>query len=102
VSEHAFFEYRAMLVSSSHVEEKGELVHCLIKMKIATPDGRLRRSVELEQEAGDLVLFLVNTGTRRRISHSQICKADEQRFRELGPATDFHRVGNDEIYFYSA
>jgi hypothetical protein len=27
---------------------------------------------------------------------------DEERLRELGPATDFNRVGNTEIYFYSS
>jgi hypothetical protein len=33
MSEHAFFEYRALLACSSHVEEKGEPLHCLIKME---------------------------------------------------------------------
>jgi len=28
-----------------------------------------------------------------------ICKADERRLHELGPATDFNRVGDSEIYF---
>ena len=101
MSQHAFFEYTAMLTSTPHVEEKGELVHCLIKMEIAAQDGRLRRSVELEQEAGDLILFLINPGPHRRISHSSICKADERRLHELGPATDFNRVGNSEVYFYA-
>jgi hypothetical protein len=101
MSEHAFFEYRALLMSTPHVEEKGEPVHCLIKMKIAAQDGRLRRGAELEQE-GDLILFLMNPGPHRRISHSSICKADERRLRELGPATDFNRVGNSEIYFYAS
>jgi hypothetical protein len=99
MSEHAFFEYRALLVSTPHVEEKGEPIHCLIKMKIADQDGRLRHGAELEQEAGDLILFLMNPGPHRRISHSSICKADERRLHELGPATDFNRVGNSEIYF---
>jgi hypothetical protein len=102
MSEHAFFEYRALLVSSTHVEEKGEPVHCLIKIEIAAQDGRIRRGAELEQEAGDLVLFLINPGPHRRISHSSICKADERRLRELGPATDFNRVGNSEVYFYAS
>jgi hypothetical protein len=102
MSEHAFFEYRALLVSSAHVEEKGEPLHCLIKMEIAAQDGRLRRGAELEQEAGDLVLFLINPGPHHRISHSSICKADERRLHELGPATDFNRVGNSEVYFYAS
>lgn len=102
MSELAFFEYRALLVSSAHVEEKGEPIHCLIKMEIAAQDGRLRRGAELEQEAGDLVLFLINPGPHRRISHSSICKADERRSHELGPATDFNRVRNSEVYFYAS
>lgn len=102
MGEHAFFEYRAMLTNTPHVEEKGEHVHCLIKMETAAQDGRLQRSVELEQAAGDLVLFLINPGPHRRISHSSICKADERRLQELGPSADFKRVGNSEVYFYSA
>jgi hypothetical protein len=102
MNEHAFFEYRALLTSTPHVEEKGgEPVHCLVKMEIAAQNGRLRRSVELEQEVGDLVLFIINPGPQRRICHSSICKADEPRLHELGPATDFHRVGNSEVYFYA-
>jgi hypothetical protein len=101
MSEYAFFEYRALLMSTPHVEEKGELVHCVIKMEIAAQNGRLRRGAELEQEAGDLVLFLINPGPHRRISHSSICKADERRLNELGPATHFNRVGNSELYFYA-
>ena len=102
MSEHAFFEYRALLMNTPHVEEKGEPVHCLIKMEIAAQDGRLRRGAELEQEAGDLILFLINPGPHRRISHSSICKADERRLHELGPAADFNRVGNSEIHFYAS
>jgi hypothetical protein len=37
MSEHAFFEYRAKLISTPHVEvfeEQGEPVHCLIKFEI--------------------------------------------------------------------
>jgi len=102
MSEHAFFEYRALLTSTPHVEEKGgEPIHCIIKMEIAAQNGRLRRGAELDQEVGDLILFLLNPGPHRRICHSSICKADESRLHELGSATDFQRVGNSEIYFYA-
>jgi hypothetical protein len=101
MSEYAFFEYKALLMSTPHVEEKGEPVHSIIKMEIAAQDGRLRRGAELEQEAGDLILFLINPGPHRRISHSSIWRTDERRLHELGPATDFNRVGNSEIYFYA-
>jgi hypothetical protein len=48
-----------------------------------------------------LVLFNVNPGPHRRITRSSIGEVDEKRLRELGPATDFNRVGSTEIYFYS-
>ena len=101
MNEHALFEYRALLISTPHVEEKGEIIHCIIKMQIAAQDGRFRHGAELEQEAGDLVLFLINPGPHRRISHSSISRTDEKRLRELGPATDFNRVGTSEVYFYA-
>ena len=99
MSEHAFFEYRAKLMNTPHIEENGEPVHCLIKMVIGSGDGRSRKL--LKQEVGDLILFSVNPGPHRRISHSNICEVDEKLLRELGPATDFNRVGSVEIYFYS-
>jgi hypothetical protein len=65
--------------------------------------NKIRGSREfLEQEAGELVLFVLNPGPRRRISHSSIREVDEKRVRELGPATDFHLIGDTEIYFYSS
>jgi hypothetical protein len=94
--------YRALLTSPSHAEEKGEAVHSLIKMEMDAQDGRVRRGTELEQEAGDLILFLINPGPHWRISHSSICKVDEGRLYELGPTTDFNRVGNCEIHFYAS
>jgi hypothetical protein len=100
MSEHAFFEYRAKPMSTPHIKEQGEPIHCLIKMEIGTG---LRRPRELlKQEARDLILFSVSPGPHRRISHSNICEVDEKRLRELGPATDFNRVGSFEIYFYSS
>jgi hypothetical protein len=45
--------------------------------------------------------FSVSPGPHRRISHFNICEVDEKRLRELGPATDFNRVGSVEIYLYS-
>jgi len=65
-------------------------------------DGDRRSRELLEQEAGDSILFSANPGPQRRISHSNICEVDEKCLRELGPATDFNRVGGVEIYFYSS
>ena len=99
MSEHAFFEYRAKLISAGHSEDQGEPIHCLIKMEIGAAHERSREL--LEQEAGGLFLFNVNPGPHRRTTHSSIGEVDEKRLRELGPATDFNRVGSTEIYFYS-
>ena len=100
MSEHALFEYKAKLINTPHIEERGEPIHCSIKMEVGLQDGRSQEL--LEQEAGDLILFALNPGPHRRISHSSIFEVDEERLRELGPATDFNRVGNTEIYFYSS
>ncbi len=87
-------------MSTPHIEEQGEPIHYLIKMEIG---AGYRRSRELlKQEARDLILFSVNPGPHRRIGLSNICEVDEKRLRELGPATDFNRVGSVEIYFYSS
>jgi len=100
MSGHTFLEYRAELMNTRHIEEQGEPIHCLIKIEIGAGHGR---SPELlKQEPRDLVLFSVNPGPHRGISHSSICEVDGKRLRTLGPATDFNRVGNVEIYFYSS
>ena len=100
MSEHAFFEYRAKPTSIPHIKEQGEPIHYLIKMEIG---AGLRRPRELlKQEARDLILFSLSPGPHRKINYSNICEVDEKRLRELGPATDFNRVGNVEIYFYSS
>ena len=99
-SERAFFEYRANLMSTPHIEEQGEPIHYLIKMEIGA--GHRRPRELLKQEARDLIFFSVSPGPHRKISYSNICEVDEKRLRELGPATDFNRVGSVEIYFYSS
>ncbi len=75
MSEHAFFEYRAKLMSTPHIEEQGEPIHCLVKIGIDAGDRRSREL--LKQEARDLILFSVNPGLHRRISHSTIYEVDE-------------------------
>jgi hypothetical protein len=84
-------------MSTPHIEEQGEPIHYLIKMEIGADHRRPRKL--LKQEARELVLFSVNPGPHRRISHSNICEVSEKRLRELGPARDFNRVGSVEIYF---
>jgi hypothetical protein len=100
MSEHAFFEYGAKPMSTPHIKEQGEPIHCLIKMEIG---AGLRRPRELlKQQARDLIVLSVSPGPHRRSSHSNICEVNEKRLRELGPAADFNRVGSTEIYFYSS
>ena len=99
-NEHAFFEYGAKPTSTQHIKEQDGPIHCLIKMEI--PGGFQRPRELLKQEARDLILFSVNAGPHRRISHFNICEVDEKRLRELGPAGDFNRLGSVEIYFYSS
>jgi hypothetical protein len=99
MSERAFFEYKAKPMSTPHIKEQGEPIHCLIKMEIGAGFRRPREL--LKQEARDLILFSLSPGPHRKISYSSICEVDEKRLRELGPATDFNRLGSTEIYFYS-
>jgi hypothetical protein len=40
MSEHALFEYKAKLINTPHIEERGELIHCSIKMEVGLQDGR--------------------------------------------------------------
>jgi hypothetical protein len=96
---YAFFEYTAKLSCTPHAEEEGESLHCLIEMDTVDQNGRNRHTVELEEEAGDLVLFAVNPGPNRRIADSKIWKVEEQRLSELGEAKDIGRIGSTRIYF---
>jgi hypothetical protein len=100
MSRYAFFEYTAKLTWTPHAEEEGESVHCLIGMDTVDQNGRNRPTVELEEEAGDLVLFAVNPGPNRRIADSKIWVVEEQRLRELGEAKDIGRIGSAQIHFY--
>ena len=87
-------------MSTPPIEEQGEPIHCLVKIGIDAGDRRSRDL--LKQEARDLILFSVNLGPHRRISHSTIYEVNEERLRELGPTTDFHFVGSAQIQFYSS
>jgi hypothetical protein len=55
------------------------------------------RNVELEQQAGDNILFVLNPGPDRNISHSSICVVSEEAFHKAGAPIDRHRVGDCEI-----
>ena len=96
----AFFEYRAKLTNTGHAEDVGKPVHCFIKMQSADAEGKRRRNVELEQQAGDNILFVLNRGPHRGISHSSIWVVNEESFRKAGTPLDRHRVGDCEILYY--
>jgi hypothetical protein len=104
MSDYAFFEYQAKLTNVGHAEDGGggEAVHCMIKMKNVDRDGKCLPDIELHQQAGDNVLFVINPGPCRKISHSSIWNVTEEELRKPGKASDYHRVGDCEIYFFSA
>jgi hypothetical protein len=58
-----------------------------------------QRSVDLEQQAGDNILFILNLGPYRNINHSSIWVVGEEIFEEAGPPLHRHRVGDCEILF---
>jgi hypothetical protein len=95
--DYAFFEYRAKITNTGHAEDVGEPVHCFIKMKSGDEEGERRRNVELEQQAGDNILFVLNPGPHRKISHSSIWVVSEEAFQKAGTPIDRHRVGDCEI-----
>jgi hypothetical protein len=101
MSDYTFFEYRAKMTDTSHQQKEGERVHCVVKMRIAADYGHHHRAdVELEQDAGDMILFALQPGPHRKISHSEIWKVKENRIAELGQASDLALVGDCAIYFY--
>ena len=98
--DYAFFEYHAKITNAGHAENEDEPVRCMIKMKSVDEHGKRRRNVELEQQAGDNVLFVINSGPNKKISHSSIWSVSEETFQKAGTASDQHRVGDCEMFFY--
>jgi hypothetical protein len=101
MSDYAFFEYQAKLTNVQHAEYEGETVHCIVKMKNVDRNGKRIHDIELHQQAGDNVLFVINPGPYRKISHSTIWNVTEEALHKAGRASDYHRVGDCEIYFYN-
>src|SRR5260370_16823455 len=81
MSGHAFLEYRAELMSTRHIKEQGEPIHCLIKIEIGAGHGRPPEL--LKQEARDLVLFIVNPLPHLTLSHSSLSDPSANRLRYL-------------------
>ena len=101
MSDYAFFEYQAKLTNTGHAEDDGEPVHCKIRMKNVDRDGKRLHDIELHQQAGDNVLFVINPGPYRNISHSSIWNVTEEELHKRGKASDYNRVGDCEMYFYN-
>jgi len=66
---------------------------------IALP-GHLLEEAFCQKLVADL--FVINPGPCRKISHSSIWNVTEEELRKPGKASDYHRVGDCEIYFYNA
>ena len=98
----AFFEFRGEITNRGHAEDQGEPVHCIVKMRSLDAQGKRRRNVDLEQQAGDTVLFVLNPGPHRKMSHSNIRAIAEEVLTDAGPPLHTHRVGDYEIHFYRA
>jgi hypothetical protein len=100
MSHYSFFEYQAMITNTAHDESAGEPVHCIIKMKSVDEGGKRQRNLELELQAGDDVLFILNPGPHRKVSHSSIWPISEEAFRQAGTPLEHHRVGGCEVLLY--
>ena len=102
MSDYTFFEYQATLTNTGHAENEGELVHCMIRMKNVDRDRKRLGDIELHQRAADDVFFLINPGPHRAINHSSIWNLTEEELHKVENVSDYHRVGDCEIYFYNA
>jgi hypothetical protein len=99
-NDYAFFEYRAKITNAGHAEDEGEPLRCMIKMKSVDAEGKHRRNLELEKEAGDVVLFAINPGPHRKVSHSSIWAVSEEAFQTARVPLDHHQIGDCEILCY--
>jgi hypothetical protein len=102
MNDYAFFKYQAKLTNTGHDENDGESVHCMIRMKNVNRDGKRLHGIELYQQAEDDVLFVINPGPHRAINHSSIWNVTEEELHKLEKVSDYHRVGDCEIYFHNA
>jgi hypothetical protein len=73
----------------------------MIRMKNLDRDGKRLYDIELHQQAGDNILFVINPGPHRMITHSSIWNVTEEELHKRGKASDYNRVGDCEMYFYN-
>ena len=74
---------------------------CAASLDVDQGGNRLH-DIELHQQARDDVLFVINPGPHHAISHSSIWNVSEEELHKLEKLSDYHRVGDCEIYFYNA
>jgi hypothetical protein len=51
---------------------------------------------------GTTSFFVINPGPYHAINHSSIWNVTEEELHKLEKVSDYHRVGDCEIYFYNA
>jgi len=54
----------------------------------------------LRNKAGDDVLFVLNPGPHRKVSHSSISAISEEAFQKAGTPLEHHQVGDCEVLVY--
>jgi hypothetical protein len=83
MNDYAFLKYQAKLTNTGHAEDEGELVRCIIRMKNVDQGGNRLHDIELHQQAGDNVLFVINPGPHHAISHSSFWNVTEEELHKL-------------------
>ena len=58
-------------------------MRCIIRMKNVDQDGKRLHDIELQQRAGDDVLFVINPGPHHAINHSSIWNVTEEELQKL-------------------
>jgi len=96
------FEYTAVVSETSHGPESGGApVHCVVEMQVASAQGHLRSTAELEAAVSDLILFALNPGPYHCMNQSKVWKVDEGRLAQLGRAPKVHCIGGCRIHHYA-
>ena len=103
MSEYCCFEYTATLTAASHGPEgEGKFVHGLIEMRVMTDRGHPRSVVEMQEDAGDLMLFTLHPGPSRCLSRSNVWRVDPGQLARLGKAPKIYRVGGSSVHLYAS
>ena len=103
MNDYCWFEYTATLTDSSHRPEgQGTLVHGVVQMRVMTPQGHARSTVEMEGDVADLMLFTLHAGPSRCLSRSNVWQVDPGRLARLGKAPKVHHLGGSTVHLYAS